>query len=196
MYLHINVNVCMRVYACIDVRVCMCICLCALIDYNFLIPGSSKRSMAIGISVSISFVIIIIIPLICILVKFSKRRGKHELQKSSSIIPASMNNPCRLIDAGAMRKFSTNINAGHYPVEHIENSSSISERSQVVSSRDINIESNSFHVPANIDSRDRYLNKFNSLTNFGYLSEGTSGYDSENSSARSSANYSSRQSKR
>ena len=160
------------------------------------LPGSSKRSMAIGISVSISFVIILTVALIFLWTKFSKRRGHHKFRTSSTIIPVPMNNPVKLLDAGYIRKSSANNNLGHYHIEKLENPSSRSNRSQAISDKDINIESNSLQFTANIDCKDGYLNTCNSMTNFGYLSEGTSGYDSENSSARSSANYTSRTSKR
>ena len=152
--------------------------------------------MAIGISISISFVIIIAMVLAFAWFKLSKKRGEHRFRTPSTVVPESMNNPCKLLDAGYLHKSSAAGNIGHYAASQMENSSSVSDRSQAVSSKDINIDSTYLQLNSHIDTKDGYLNTCNSYSNFGYLSEGTSGYESENSSARSSANFTSRSSKR
>ena len=146
--------------------------------------------MAIGISVSISFVIILIITFAILWTKFSKKRGKHKFRTSSTIVPDSMNNPCKLLDTfGLSHKSLAATNIGHYSTFQGEKSSSISDRSQAVSSKDINIDSSYLRLNSNNDLKGGYLNTCNSFMTFGYLSEGTSGYESENSSARSSSNF-------
>ena len=153
--------------------------------------GSSRRSIAIGISVAISFLIIMIIGLTFLWVKFSKKRGHHKFRTASTIAPESGNNPCKLLDAVLAQK-SSSINTS----ARGESTSSTSEKSQAVSSKDININSSCLQMHPRIDSKASYFNNSSSYSNFGYLSEGTSGYESENSSGRSSANLSNLASKR
>jgi len=147
--------------------------------------GSSRRSIAIGISVAISFLIIMIIGLTFLWVKFSKKRGHHKFRTASTIAPESGNNPCKLLDAVLAQK-SSSINTS----ARGESTSSTSEKSQAVSSKDININGSCLQMHPRIDSKASYFNNSSSYSNFGYLSEGTSGYESENSSGRSSANLS------
>ena len=132
----------------------------------------------------------------------SKRRGALTFRRTSSIIPASMNNPCRLIDAGHFNKTihvnnsAINNNFDSYQISHTESSSANSDHSQAISSKDICIEHNMLHMRSSSDNAKKFFNECYMNPNIGYLSEGTSGYGSENSSGRSSANCSCIQPKR
>ena len=147
--------------------------------------------MAIGVSVAISFLVIMTIGLTFLWVKSSKRRGHHRFRTASTIAPGSANNPCKLLDAVVGQKSSSITTSARG-----ESTSSASEKTQAVSSKDININGSCLQLYPRFDCKSSYFNNSSSYSNFGYLSEGTSGYESENSSARSSANLSSRASKR
>ena len=167
----------------------------------FLFSGLTRRTLAVAVSTSISVVAVLVITFIVIWIKLSNRRGQHTFRRPSSVAPTPLNHPRNIINPAsykAKHSSSSTINNNYENFHETRDSSSTnSDKSQAISSKDICIENRSIHIAeSNENSSRRDCNENSSIMNCGYLSEGTSGYGSGNSSARSSANCPKRISKR